>query len=410
MDWKKLLDKDVQDFISEHEGDDVAALALKKSPDKSWPYPIILDQIKVRQKARQKTPKLRDTKSFVFPPHFLYEQVSSEACASYKAQITRDMEGRFVDLTAGAGVDSFFLSENFSSGVLVEKNSGNAEILSHNVQITGHKLEVKNESAEDFVSKLLAKGDKVSLAYIDPQRREDAGGRKGLFDLERCSPDILEILPDLAKVVGAVLIKTAPFLDIDKALGQLAGCLPDAPRIDVHVSQWRGECKEVLYYIDFSASRHEDGALITAVDLGDDGAVKNSLSFRKRDERNAKVSYAMPEVGKYIHEPDPAFQKAGAFKYICQHFCIDKLHAHTHLYVSSGIKRDFPGKKYKIMGTFPLKSKVLPVGQADVAVRNFPQSAEALRKRLKLRDGGMHRVYATTTHDDRYCLILCEKG
>ena len=96
-------------------------MALKKPSSKEWPYPIILDQIKVRQKARLKTPKLRDTKGFVFSKPFLYEQAYSESCASYKARITRDIGDCFVDLTAGAGVDSFSLAENFSSGVLIEK-------------------------------------------------------------------------------------------------------------------------------------------------------------------------------------------------------------------------------------------------------------------------------------------------
>ncbi len=413
MTWETFLDKDIQAFILEHEGDDVVALALKKSPNKKWPYPVILDQIKVRQKARLKTPRLRDTRGFVFPAPFLYEQASSESCASYKARITRDLGESFVDLTAGVGVDSFSLAENFLSGALIEKNTQNADFLAHNAEVLSSdrsKLDVKNMDAEEYVRELLVAGEKVSLVYIDPQRREDAGGKKGLFDFELCSPNILELLPDLAKISKTVLIKTAPFLDIDKAVEQLGGRFSKVPRIDVHVLQWQGDCKEVLYLLDFSASEHGDGALITAVDLNDEGGVQNSLSFHRNMERNAKVCYAMPEVGEYIYEPGPAFQKAGAFKYICECFCMDKLHAHTHLYVCSEIRKDFPGKIYKIIGVFSMKSKVLPVDAADIAVRNFPQSVAALRKRLRLRDGGNYRLYATTTHDNQRRLILCEKS
>jgi hypothetical protein len=413
MDWEILLDKDVQVFMDEHEGDDVAALALKKLPNKEWLYPLIFDQIKVRQKARLKTPKLRDTKGFVFPASFLYEQASSEACAAYKAQITRGLGDNFVDLTAGCGVDSFALAINFSQGALVEKNSQNSDLLAHNVAVMKNlqtQFDVKNMGAEEYVRELLASGEKVSLVYIDPQRREDVGGRKGLFDFELCSPNILELLPDLAKISDKVMIKTAPLLDIDRAVEQLGSCFLKVPSIDVHVLQWRGECKEVLYLLNFSASEHENGALITAVDLNGQGEVLNALSFHRDDERNARVCYAMPEIGDYICEPGPAFQKAGGFKYICEHFCINKLHQHTHLYVCTEKKRGFPGKEYKIVGIFSLKSKVLPVDCADLAIRNFPQSVATLRKKLRLDDGGKHRLYATTTYDNEHCLILCEKG
>lgn len=413
MTWESLLDKDVQAFMDEHEGDDVVALALKKPQNKNWPYPLILDQIKVRQKARLKTPKLRDTKGFVFPSSFLYEQASSESCAAYKACITRDLGESFVDLTAGCGVDSFALATNFSQGVLVEKNSQNSDLLAHNVKVLKNvqaQFYVKNMDAEEYVRELLAMGEKVSLVYIDPQRREDTGGRKGLFDFELCSPNILKLLPDLEKVSEAVLIKTAPFLDIDKAVEQLGSCFLKVPRIDVHILQWRGECKEVLYLLNFSAFEHENGALITAVDLNDQGEVQNALSFHRDEERNARVCYAMPEVGDYICEPGPAFQKSGGFKYISQYFCMHKLHEHTQLYVCKKKKEFFPGKVYKIIGIFSLKSKVLPVDCADLAVRNFPQPVATLKRKLRLRDGGKHRLYATTTYDNEHCLILCEKG
>ncbi len=442
MTWEILLDKDVQAFILEHEGDDVAALALKKPPNKDWPYPVILDQIKVRQKARLKTPKLRDTKGFVFPSHFLYEQVSSESCAAYKAQITRGLGGCFVDLTAGAGVDSFALAKNFTRGTLVEKNNRNASIILHNASRVGKgcgdsvcgeegensgdseerkdnteiligespKLDIKNMCAEEYVRELLVAGEKVSLVYIDPQRREGVGGgrRKAIFDFELCSPNILELLPDLAKISNVVLIKAAPFLDIDKAVKQLGSV--QNPRIDVYVVQWRGDCREVLYMLDFCSPEYDNGALINAVDLDDYGNVQNSISFHMNDEYNAQVCYAMPEVGEYICEPDPAFLKAGCFKYISQYFCMCKLHAHTHLYVCKKKREDFTGKIYKIIGIFPVKSRVLPVGAADIAVRNFPQSVAALRNKLGLRDGGKYRVYATTTYDNKHRLILCEKG
>ena len=44
---------------------------------------------------------------------------------------------------------------------------------------------------------------------------------------------------------------------------------------------------------------------------------------------------------------------------------------------------------------------------AMITCRNFPMKPEELRKRLKIKDGGTHHIYATTTYDNQRLLILC---
>ena len=51
----------------------------------------------------------------------------------------------------------------------------------------------------------------------------------------------------------------------------------------------------------------------------------------------------------------------------------------------------------------------LSVTRANVAVRNFPISAEELRKRLKLSDGGDTYIFGTTLDGGRHILIMCRK-
>jgi hypothetical protein len=46
---------------------------------------------------------------------------------------------------------------------------------------------------------------------------------------------------------------------------------------------------------------------------------------------------------------------------------------------------------------------------ANIAVRNFPERPEVLRKRLKLADGGDNYLFATTLADDRHVIIRCTK-
>lgn len=48
--------------------------------------------------------------------------------------------------------------------------------------------------------------------------------------------------------------------------------------------------------------------------------------------------------------------------------------------------------------------------QANVAVRNFPLTAEALRKKLKLRDGSDHYLFATTDTAGTRLLFCCQRA
>lgn len=55
-DWQALLTPQIKDFITAHQDKDVRDLALKKCPNPDWPYALILDQIKTRQKAKNQNP------------------------------------------------------------------------------------------------------------------------------------------------------------------------------------------------------------------------------------------------------------------------------------------------------------------------------------------------------------------
>ena len=46
---------------------------------------------------------------------------------------------------------------------------------------------------------------------------------------------------------------------------------------------------------------------------------------------------------------------------------------------------------------------------ANITVRNFPDTVQQLRKRLKLAEGGDVYLFATTLADGRKVLIRCEK-
>jgi 16S rRNA G966 N2-methylase RsmD len=390
-DWKQLLSSEMRDFIISKGEEDVAALGLKRPPEAAWPYTLILDQIKARQKAKAKMPEWHAAKDIVFPPASLIEQASSEATARYKASLFKGT--LFADLTAGAGMDFAALLKNFEHGIAVEKNKTSSEILSHNLNALGFKnFEVLNKDAENEIENIPS----CDLVYIDPQRRSE--NTKGLFRFEDCSPNILKILPQALKKAGNIAIKASPMLDIDQGIRALSHVT------QVHVIEWRGECREVIYILKPDA----DEAYITPVIIDDNGNTQAKISFTRAEESNAISEFNDPL--KYIYEPSPAFQKAGCYKFLGTHYGLKKLHPHTHLFTSDAPCPNFPGRVFEVVGLYPASGKDLPFDKANLTVRNFPASADELRNKLKLKDGGNEYLFACTRRDEGKILIHARKS
>ncbi|MEM7651528.1 MAG: class I SAM-dependent methyltransferase [Pseudomonadota bacterium] len=396
MTWQSLLEPDIQKFIRQHENDDVAALALKKMPDPSCDAKRILDQIKARQKAKVKLPQWLEHDDIVFPPANIMEQASSSATARYKVGLVKGES--FVDLTGGAGADSWALAQHFKSGQIIEINKDAAKLIDHNMKCLSPaaSITVHNCAAEDFVADMVA----IDLAIIDPARRDDA--RKGKFKLEDCAPDITALLPTLLQKTKSIMIKTSPMLDISEGIKALKS--EQGSVHEVHVIEWRNECKELVFIL--KASLCEQPKII-AVSINDQGEVQKYLSFTQEEEANTSLALSMPK--KYLYEPGPAFQKSGGFNSIARRFNVEKLHAHTHLYSSDELRPDFPGRAFKICAQYPPKKENIPVKKANLKARNFPMSTENLRKKLKIQDGGPDYLFACTLQDGSKAILHGQK-
>ena len=390
MNWQSLLDPDIQKFINGHEGGDVTALALKKPPNPDWDYRLILDQIKTRQKARTKLPLWPDHHpDIIFPPSDILEQASSAATARYKARLVKGKS--FVDLTGGAGVDSCALTEHYESGTIIERDEHAAELIAHNLPLlylSGVDLDVICTTAEEFVKAMPS----VDLVIIDPQRRD--GQQKGKFRLENTAPNVLELLPVLLNKTTHIMIKTSPMLDIAQTVADLQHVQA------VHVVEYRKDCKELLFIISKNVPNTPQ---ITAVSIDDAGEVLSNLNFTLEEEKKTKAALSMPL--NYLYEPGPAFQKSGGFHVISDYFGVEKLQQHTHLYTSETLRTDFPGRSFEIIGKHPAKAEKVPLKQAHITTRNFPMSTAALRKKLKIRDGGDDYLFACTLMDGSKALL-----
>jgi hypothetical protein len=102
--------------------------------------------------------------------------------------------------------------------------------------------------------------------------------------------------------------------------------------------------------------------------------------------------------------------KAGCFKTIATTYAVRKLSPNSHLYTSDSLVPDFPGRTFQVQAVTPFNKKAMKnflqgIQKANLTVRNFPQSVNELRKRLKLSEGGDTYLFATTLLDNTKVLI-----
>ena len=385
-----------RDFIRNHQNDDVRNLALKGCQDPDVDLSFALQQIQGRQKAKEKLPEMYDNPDILFPVTISMEQCSSEATARYKVSIVHG--DSFADLTGGFGVDIIDFAKCFKQGIYIEPSAELREVFEHNAHALGiRNIQIRQGTMEEILPTL----PEVDLLYLDPSRRDGHGQR--VVALTDCTPNVPEYKDALlTKARQGVLVKLSPMLDIKAALQQL----PETQ--EIHVLAVHGECKEVLFLL-----RHDKAESIAYHAVNIQGETVTDFQFSSQEETESVPELA-DGVGKYLLEPNAAVMKAGAFKCVATRYGLRKLHAHSHLYTCDEPVADFPGRVFTVeevvaFNKREVKRQLASIGKANVAVRNFPLTAEALRQQLKLGDGGDVYLFGTTLRAGEKVLVVTRK-
>jgi len=382
----RLASKEVQDFIFSHEAEDDRTLVLKHDKILGIPSILLAQQIAGRKKAKSKLPSFYNQSGIVYPPGINLEQSSSERAALLKNRLLQSNKIPLhcaVDLTGGFGIDTYFFSNQFENVIHVEPNIDLSCIAAQNHSCFGRSnIKHSNTTAETFIEDV---SFPVSLFYVDPSRR--ISGNQKVFLLKDCEPNILAMQKQLLAKAPFVLIKTSPLLDIHQAVRELSSVAA------IYVVAIDGECKELLFLLK---QNFEGEPVIIAMNELKES--EETFSFYTADEKSASVHFANAQ--SFLYEPNAAILKAGAFKGIGIRFELLKLHPHTHLYTSSKLIDDFPGRIFKVKS--PMKSNPKEAlnffsdKKANIITRNYPLRAEALKKKLKLDDGGDRYLIAAT--------------
>ena len=451
------MNQATQDFIRQHQDDDVRQLAFLGSKYPEVDMPFALDQIRGRKMARVKLPRWASLEGIIYPPHISMEQCSSESTALYKAELAARLLGlpasssgtemkteneiEFVDLTGGFGVDFSYIAARLGvKSMYVERQAHLCEAAKENFGRLGLKNAiVKNGDGIEVLHSFLPKKDDAAsaddslgiiydqplsllktklglkLIFIDPARRDDAGNK--VVSLKDCTPDVTVLQEEMFSKADYVIIKLSPMLDWHRAVSKLSHVR------EVHIISVNNECKELLLVL--SARNMGDMEASSA-----DGEVKHAGNLRiycvndaqsfvcdesDMETSPVKIAPSTFEEMQYLYEPNASLMKAGCFCVLSERYGARMLSKNSHLFVSREPIAAFPGRSFRIIAISSFNKKELKrhlsgITKANIATRNFPLSVAELRKRLKLKDGGETYIFATTLSDESHVLVITEKA
>ena len=448
------MNQATQDFIRQHQDDDVRQLAFLGSKYPEVDMPFALDQIRGRKMARVKLPRWASLEGIIYPPHISMEQCSSESTALYKAELAARLLGLpassfseeigFVDLTGGFGVDFSYIAARLGvKSMYVERQAHLCEAAKENFERLGLKNAiVKNGDGIEVLHSFLPKKDDAAsaddslgiiydqplsllktklglkLIFIDPARRDDAGNK--VVSLKDCTPDVTVLQEEMLSKADYVIIKLSPMLDWHRAISELSHVR------EVHIISVNNECKELLLVL----SARNMGDMEASSADGEDGGVNHAGNLRiycindtqsfvcdesDMETSSVKIAPSILEEMQYLYEPNASLMKAGCFGVLSERYDARMLSKNSHLFVSQAPIEAFPGRSFRIIAVSSFNKKELKrhlagITKANIATRNFPLSVAELRKRLKLKDGGETYIFATTLSDESHVLVITEKA
>lgn len=385
-----LLRIDIQEFINSNINANLSKLALLKNPFPEVDWRSILEQIEGKSKAKDKLPTWFKAQNIIYPPKVSIEQTSSEVTAQYKASLISGT--RLIDLTGGWGIDDYYFSKTFDKVVHCEINSNLSKIAAHNFkQLNATNIECFEGDSIEYIQE---SNELWDWMYIDPSRRNESKGK--VFMLKDCAPNVPDLLDFYFSKAKAILIKTAPLLDLTAGLSELSNVFC------IHIVAVNNEVKELLWEL------HKDYVEVTKIKAIhiNKGVIE---SFEVPVEAG-KVTYGLPEL--YLYEPNSAIMKSGAFDAVSVVFNLKKLSEHSHLYTNSTVI-DFPGRKFKIdkvinYNKIALKNNLMNK-TANITVRNFPESVADIRKKWKIKEGGDVYCFFTLDANNNKIVLFCSK-
>ena len=390
------MNQETKQFILENQDIDVHQLALMSSRFPKVDMPLAIRQLNGKQKIKSKVPLFYQTADILYPVQLSLEQSSSESTAKYKSTLC---EGNsLVDLTGGFGVDCCFMSEYFKEVTYIDCQPELCDLARHNFKALGKDhIQVIQSQTEEYLMNM----EHVDWIFIDPARRNKSG--KKVVLLSDCQPDLSALVSMLLKKANRIMIKLSPMMDISAAVRELT------TTSEIHILSVDNECKEFLLILGQTI---QEDKKIRTVNMTKMNEIQE-FEFLWQEESESEITYTSI-VEKYLYEPNASVLKSGGFKLIGNHFNLRKLHVNTHLYTSTDLILQFPGRVFEVVKTWgnsksEAKELSAHLPKANITIRNYPSSVDEIRKKLKIKEGGETYLFACTLSNEHKVMIETKK-
>lgn len=385
------------DFINSNINADTNALRLKNFKDLSFDAKFAILQIDCKNRIQKKLPEIFENKLFLFPNILSTEQCTAQEIAKFHSTLFESNEC-ILDMTAGLCIDSYYISQKVKSVTSLEINPETAVLSQFNMANLAKNITVLNKDCKDFITETNLNFTSV---FIDPARRGD--NNKRLFGLADCQPNIIDLIPLLRDKAKTLIIKASPMIDIIQSIENLNHCVTD-----IWVVSINNECKELLFKVDLHCSKKLTPNIHTL------NYERDKVQTLSSSTINSRSVNTIPECGMYLYEPNKCIMKAKIFDTLEAVYNVSPIHKNSHLFLSTNLIVDFPGRCFVIEDIIPFKSNEIKHfknkhPQINVSVRNFKLTAEELKNKLKIKDGGEKYLFGSTDCYNNAILIICSK-
>lgn len=363
---------------------DLEVLILKLHATKPN-FGALVSQIKLRRKAVGKFFKSEE----MFFTSLSLEQATSELIACHLAKRFK-ADWIVADLGCGLGANTIFLAELVKKVIAVDLDDFKIECAKHNAAVYGvnNKIEFRVGDANDNID------SDVDAFFLDPARDRD--GATKTRSLLNSSPALLDILPKLFQVTKNVAVKISPAFDYEEL-----ALLPEQPEVEI-ISE-DNNCKvAMLWFGDFKKVHRQATCFFkdTIYNITGDGLEKAAIS----------------DLKAYLYEPNKAISKAHLVNKLANEFALAKIDFNsTYLTSDKLIVDNYVGamRRFKIIesGDFSVKKlqkalKIRKINQTEIIVKNLKITADDLRARLKLKEGGQNLVILLNILEKKTYIIV----
>jgi len=360
---------------------------LKQVGIADLPIKAIATQLRLRKKAVVKFPEWRD-KDIIFTERAL-EQTSGFTAASYKKHW---LKGRVADISGGLGSDLLHNADVIAHMTYCDTDAVLCALFEYNSRVLGVTPDVIHHG--DGIAYLAnCDDDHFDLVYADPDRRSGSNRSISLAD---SSPDIVKYCDIILSKSTSLLIKASPGLDPTQAKRDLPGL------VDYRVISVDGEVKEVLLFVD----RETDTSFSRTAVL-----IQNN-SIREWSSKNSIAAFWDGSNPLVLCESDPAIIRAGLVSDIANEFGLQHSSPGSVYLIGAERPADFPGRVRTIQHILPANFRTVKqwcasqgITSANIARREFPEHPDAIRKALKMKDGGDTYLIFTRFMGENRCIV-----